>query len=223
MMEEAINKLTGERVRVKMAGRTDTGVHARGQVVSFRTDSPLPQETFVRGLNHYLPEDIAVKEAYRVEDSLEVRRHATSREYRYSIVNSCTRSPLRKRHACQVPEDLDIEAMSRACRLLVGKHDFASFVTSKGKYGKSTIREIYRAEAVREGDTVTITIAASSFLPHQVRNMVGTLIRVGQNKMTVEEFKEVLEARAPGRGGPTAPAHGLCLEKVSYPVPLGER
>ena len=223
MIEEALCNLTGKRTRVKMAGRTDTGVHARGQVISFRTESPLPPETFVRGLNYYMPKDIAVKEAFRVEDSLDVRRHATSREYRYSIVNSPTRSPLRMRYACQVPGKLDIEAMSQACRLLVGKHDFASFVTHRGKHSKSTVREIYRAEVVKEGDAVTITMVASSFLSHQVRNTVGALIRVGQGKITVEEFKEVLEEKAQGRAGPTVPAHGLCLERVGYPVPLGER
>ena len=113
--------------------------------------------------------------------------------------------------------------MNRACRLLIGKHDFASFVTRAEKHRKNTVREIYRAEVEKEGETVTITMVASSFLPHQVRNTAGALIRIGQGKMTVQEFKDILEAITPGMAGPTAPAYGLCLEKVYYPAPLGER
>ncbi|MBI2957708.1 MAG: tRNA pseudouridine synthase A, partial [Chloroflexi bacterium] len=128
-LEKAITRLTGERRRVLAASRTDTGVHAWGQVASFRTGAQYPAEVFRSALNHYLPEDIAVRSAHRVRDDFNVLRQATGREYEYHILNSRTRSPLRKGRAHLVPQPLDVEAMARAARDLEGTHDFASFVT----------------------------------------------------------------------------------------------
>jgi len=217
-IESALWKLTGERIRVMAASRTDTGVHAKGQVVSFRTSSPLPLIAFIRGLNYYLPEDIAVKEAFRVKDSFNVRRHAISREYNYYILNRPTRSPIRRGFVHLVPQPLDIGLMNEACQYLVGEHDFASFATSlEGSNVKSTVRRVHQARIEKNGDLVILNMVANSFLPHQVRNTAGTLIRVGLGKMTVDEFRSILEARKPGLAGPTAPAHGLCLIGVSYP------
>ena len=218
--EKAIGKLTGERARVISASRTDAGVHARGQVVSFMTRSLLPPQTFVKGMNHHLPEDIAVKAAHKVNNSFNVRRNAISREYSYCILNSSVRSPLKQRFAYLVSGRLDIEAMNRACKCLLGKHDFASFVTRLGGELKSTIRDVHRAELRRKGELVIFDIAANSFLPHQVRNTVGSLIRVGLGKMNIEEFYSIMEARMPGLAGPTVPAHGLCLMRVNYPSPV---
>ena len=219
-IEAALEKLTGERVRIAAASRTDAGVHARGQVVSFKTRSLLPLEAFVKGLNYYLPEDIAVKGASRVDDSFNVRRNAISREYQYNILNSLTRSPTRRGFAHLVNGRLDIGAMNQACQALIGKHDFASFVTGDETGVKSTIRNIYRAEIERNGGLVVIKIVANSFLPHQVRNTVGALIRVGLGKMTVDEFNDILQVRKPGQAGPTAPACGLCLMRINYPEPF---
>jgi tRNA pseudouridine38-40 synthase len=202
-----------------MASRTDAGVHARGQVVSLRTDSALPLEAFVHGLNHHLPADIAVKGAHVVDDGFDVRRGARSREYKYYILNSPTRSPLRERFVGRVRGGLDVAAMRRACRALVGKHDFASFV-SGDTAGRSTVRNVIKAEIERDGDMIVFTMEASSFLPHQVRHTVGALLEVGQGKMTAEEFGELVEARQPGLAAPTAPAGGLCLERVNYPRPF---
>ena len=129
-IEESLLKLTGQKSRIKGASRTDAGVHAQGQVASFRTRSSLPLQTFVKGLNHYLPEDIAIKEAFRISDSFDVRRRAISREYKYYIWNSSTRSPLRRSSAHLVSDNLDTEAMNQACQALIGKHNFASFATS---------------------------------------------------------------------------------------------
>jgi tRNA pseudouridine38-40 synthase len=221
-IEEAILKLTGERRRVLSASRTDVGVHARGQVVSFHTNSSLPLSSFVKGLNYYLPEDIAVKEAYRIKDSFSIRRDAVSREYHYAIINSPTRSPLRQRFAHQVKQRLNHKAMHRACQALIGEHDFASFISRLEPYVKSTIKNVYQAEVSREEDLVTFRITANSFLPHQVRNTVGPLIKVGLGKMTAEEFQSLVEAKKIGLAGPTAPACGLCLMKISYPIPLEE-
>jgi len=216
-IEKALRKLTGERIRVLAASRTDTGVHAREQVVSFRTKSSLPPPTFIKGLNYYLPGDIAVKDTFRVSDSLNVRRDAISREYNYYILNSPTRSPIRRGFAYLVTGHLDIGMMNEACQHLIGEHDFASLATSMESKIKSTVRRIYRAKIERDGDLVIFNIEASSFLPHQVRNTVGALVRVGLGKMTVAEFSSILEARTPGLAGPTAPACGLCLMRVNYP------
>ena len=151
-MEKALWELTGERIRVMAASRTDAGVHAKGQVVNFRTRSPLPLQTFVNGLNYYLPRDIAIKAAYRVDDSFNVRRDAISREYSYYILNSLTRSPVREGFSYRVGGHLDIEAMNQACQALIGEHDFISFGSSMGIGTKSTVRRMYQAEMERDGE-----------------------------------------------------------------------
>ncbi len=215
--EKALWKLTGEKSRLRAASRTDAGVHAKGQVVSFRTGSSLPPKTFINGLNYYLPRDIAVKAAYRVGDFFNVRRNAISREYSYYILNSRTRSPIRKGFSCLVGGHLDIEAMNQACQALIGEHDFASFASSIGSEVKSTIRRLYRAEIETDGELAVFNMVASSFLPHQVRNTVGALIRVGLGKMTVDEFYRIIEVKKPGLARPMAPACGLCLMRINYP------
>ncbi len=215
--ETALWKLTGERSRVIAASRTDAGVHAKGQVVSFRTRSSLPVETFINGLNYYLPRDIAVKAAHRVSDSFNVRRSALSREYNYYILNSRTRSPIREGFSYLVGGHLDIEAMNQACQALIGEHDFASFASSIGVEIKNTIRRAYRAETEKDGELAIFNMVANSFLPHQVRNTVGALIRVGLGKMTIDEFHRIIEAKKPGLAGPTAPARGLFLMQINYP------
>ena len=219
-MEKALQKLTGERTRLVVASRTDAGVHARGQVAAFRTRSTLPLQTFISGLNHYLPGDIAVKAAHRAGDSFNVRRRALSREYSYYILNSLTRSPLKKGLSYLVAEHLDIEAMNGACQALIGEHDFASFASSIGAEIRNTIRRVYRAEMERDGELVIFNMVANSFLPHQVRNTVGALIRVGSGKMSVAEFHSIIEAKKPGLAGPAAPACGLCLMQVNYTRPF---
>ncbi|MBA7485018.1 tRNA pseudouridine synthase A [subsurface metagenome] len=221
-LEKALERLTGDRARVAAASRTDTGVHARGQVVTFRTRSPLTPQTFINGLNYYLPEDIAVKAAYRVDNSFNVRRHALSREYDYYILNNPTRSPIRESFSYLVAKELDIEAMNLVCQALVGEHDFASFASRIGVEIKSTRRRVYQARVGRDGELVVFNMVANSFLPHQVRNTVGALIRVGLGRMTAGEFHSIMEAKKPGLAGPAAPARGLCLMKVNYGHPFEE-
>jgi tRNA pseudouridine38-40 synthase len=218
-IEKALKMLTREKIRVKMASRTDAGVHACGQVVGFDTGASLPLDAFVDGLNHFLPTAIAVKQAHRAVDGFDVRRQAISREYEYYILNSPTRSPLRHKYTYRVEGELDITVMNRACKALVGRHDFASFVASESTAKqKITMRDVFKAEVIRDGDTAIFKMVASSFLPHQVRNTVGALIKVGQGRMTVEEFHNMIDAAEPGLAGPTAPATGLCLTRVNYPV-----
>ena len=220
-VEKALKKLTGERRRVIAASRTDAGVHAKGQVASFRTGSALPIHNFINGLNYYLPRDIAVRAAYRVSDSFHVRRDALSREYSYYILNSPIRSPMSEGFSYLVASPLDVEAMNRACQALIGEHDFASFASRDGARLRSTVRCVFTAELERDGEMVIFHMVANSFLPHQVRNTVGALIRVGLGKMSVDEFHSIVEAKKPGTAGPTAPACGLCLNRINYSVPLG--
>ena len=222
-VEKALWKLTGKKIRVMGASRTDAGVHARGQVVSFRTGSSHSLQTFVNGLNYYLPKDIAVKAAYRVKDSFSTRRHAVSREYNYCILNSWTRSPLRESYAYRLARHLDIEAINQACQVIIGEHDFASFTSGIGVGLKSTTRRVQRAEMSENGELAVFNVVANSFLPHQVRNTVGALIRVGLGRMNGDEFYSIMERKKPGLAGPTAPACGLCLLQVNYPHPFEDK
>jgi tRNA pseudouridine38-40 synthase len=224
-LEKAIRKLTGERIRIKIASRTDAGVHARGQVAGFLTSSALPFKAYINGLNFYLPPDIAVQEAFKTDGPYDVRRRAVSREYKYFILTSRARSPMRQGFTCRVNGSLDTAAMDRACRALIGRHDFASFVASEETARqKRTVRDVFKAEVTQDGDLITFDIVANAFLPHQVRNMAGSLIKVGQGKMTVKEFEDIVQAKTPGLAGPTAPANALCLVRINYPGPFeGDR
>ena len=222
-IERGIEKLTGEKSRIIGASRTDSGVHARGQVVSFRTGSSVGVGAFIGGLNYYLPRDIAVRAAYHVREEVNVRRDAVSREYRYCILNSATRSPLLAEFSYLVPGKLDTTAMHQAAQSLLGEHDLISFATSLDDKKRKTVRRVYRAEVTRQDEIVAFTIVANSFLPHQVRNTVGSLVRVGQGKMQPDEFRSIIEAKQAGLAGPAAPACGLCLIRVNYPYSFEEK
>ncbi|MBE0430909.1 MAG: tRNA pseudouridine(38-40) synthase TruA [Dehalococcoidia bacterium] len=219
-LEQAIRRVCGQSGRVMAASRTDAGVHARGQVAGFRAKSTLDIMTLVRALNHYLPEDIAVKAAYRAGDDFDVRRDALSREYHYRILNSSTRSPLDRAFSLFVPRKLDTGAMNEACRLIAGEHDFASFASSL-EAGKSTRRNVHEAGVETKGDFIIFRVVANSFLPHQVRSTVGMLIRLGLGQLGMDEFRDIMEARSLGLAGPVSPACGLCLMKVNYAGALG--
>lgn len=219
-VEQAIGRFCGQSSRVIAASRTDTGVHARGQVASFWTKSTVDTVTLVRALNYYLPEDIAVKAAYKAGNDFSVRRDAVSREYCYYILTGNTRSPLNRRFASFVPRILDIQAMNEGCQLIKGEHDFVSFASSMA-VNRSTLRNVHEAAVERKGDVVLFRIVADSFLPHQVRSTVGLLVRLGLGKIHIEDFRDIMEARSLGLAGPVSPACGLCLTKVNYAGPLG--
>jgi tRNA pseudouridine38-40 synthase len=211
--------LTGEKRRVQSASRTDAGVHARGQVVCFRTTTKLDPPVIVRALNHYLPDDVAVKEAYRVKPDFNVRGDAVSREYEYRILNSRVRSPLNENFVYQVAGKLNMRNMNEVSQILKGKHDFASFASALGAV-KSTIRTVHEAKFIRKSNMVIFKIIANSFLPHQVRNIVGLLVRVGLGFVKSDEFRRIMDARKTGSAGPAAPPCGLYLVKVNYPFDL---
>jgi tRNA pseudouridine38-40 synthase len=219
-LEQAIRRFCGQSSRVMAASRTDAGVHARGQVVCFWAKPKLDTMTLVRAMNYYLPRDIAVKAAYRASDDFNVRRDALNREYRYYILNSDTRSPFSQSFALFVPKMLDIQAMNEACQLIRGEHDFASFASSLDD-SKSTLRNVYEAGIESKEELTIFRIVANSFLPHQVRSTMGLLIKIGLGKISIEDFRDIMEAKSLGLAGPVSPACGLFLEKVNYPKPLG--
>jgi len=218
-LEQAITKLTQEKRRVIAASRTDAGVHAKGQVVSFWTTYGLSSQVWVKALNYYLPNDIVVKQAFNLAEDFNIRRDAVSREYKYYILNSKVKSVFAKGLTYFVRKPLDLMTMHEACQILEGKHDFASFATFLGKV-LNTVRTVYEARIRKKGELVIFHVVADSFLPHQVRNTVGLLIRLGLDRIGIIDFRQILEARTIGLAGPTAPACGLYLTKINYSRPL---
>jgi len=215
-LEGALRRLTGAGCRVALAGRTDAGVHARGQVASFPTGAPYDIGAFVGGLNRWLPDDIAVRRAAEVPPDFDPRRRARRRLYRYLIYNDPVPSPLLRGRAWHLEEPLDMGAMAQAAASLVGRHDFAAFAAELANPRASTVRTVYRIELRRRGRLLVLLTEAGSFLPHQVRRTVGALAQVGLGRQTPQEFAAMLQEARPGVAGPTAPAQGLCLMRVTY-------
>ena len=215
-LEKAIARFTNERPRVQGAGRTDAGVHALGQVVAFETASTHEEEVFVRALNYHLPEDIAVKAAYRTDCKFDPRRSALSRRYGYTINCSPTHSPLRRRTSLHLHGPLSVGKMRKAAKTLVGTHDFARFAGPPGSAGAGTVREIYEAKVNRKGEMVTFEVEANAFLPHQVRRMAGALVDVGRGSLGLDEFTTTVDVGACDYVPPALPAKGLCLLNVKY-------
>ncbi len=215
-LEKAITRLTRENTRVSGAGRTDSGVHALGQVVAFDTEAEYPPETFVKALNHYLPDDIAVREAYRVDSGFDPRRMALSRLYIYRMYTGATRSPLIRRTTYRVGAGLKLKRMRRAARHLVGVHDFAEFAGPLEWPDASTVREIFEARIRSKGDEITMEIEGNAFLPHQVRRMAGALVDVGQGRLTPAELKSMVDGDEVDAVAHSLPPQGLCLVKIEY-------
>jgi tRNA pseudouridine38-40 synthase len=214
-LERALEILLKEPVRVTGAGRTDSGVHALGQVASFRTARDVPLKAFVAGLNSLLPRDIAVRSAAEERPGFDARRAASGKRYRYRIINRRTRAPLEQRYAWEVFPALDVVAMQEGARALVGRHDFSAFRAGDCQ-ASTTVRELRSLEIRRDGDGLVMEVEATAFLKHMVRNIAGTLVEVGRGKRPARALGEVLDSKDRARAGPTAPAHGLCLVEVYY-------
>jgi len=218
-LERAVERITGERLRVIASGRTDAGVHAFGQVVALRTESQLPADVFQRALNAELPRDIAVLEAVDAADGFHPIRDAVGKRYRYVIHDGPVRDVFRRQYCWQCQNRLDHAGMSRAARALVGTHDFSSFETS-GAERNDSIRTVYELQVERgrgvEKDLITIEIEADGFLYNMVRAIVGTLVEVGRGAQPECWVAEVLAAADRRAAGPTAPPQGLFLLRVDY-------
>lgn len=215
-LEKALAKVLKVAVKTAAAGRTDAGVHATGQVVSFGTPKVIPQEAWVPALNAVLPRDIAVWHAEEVSPDFHARHSATSRSYRYSVVHRGPRAPLKARFASWIEGPLDTDAMQQVWTSLLGTHDFAAF-GSTGSDPASPIITVSQARLIDEGDTLHFEITADHFLYHMVRRLVGTALRVGRGVLSVEGFRDTWNGTAPKPSGPTAPPHGLTFVEVGYP------
>jgi tRNA pseudouridine38-40 synthase len=209
-LEAALSRLNrGERVVVDGAGRTDTGVHAIGQVIAFTYDGVVPEPRLQRAVNALLPPDVAIRDVRRVPEGFSPRYAARYREYRYTVWNG-PRSPLRERQALGVRAPLDISAMADAGSAFLGRHDFSAF----GGGNRSPVRTVHEVRVRREGRLVTIDVRAESFIRGQVRRMVGCLLEVGLGKTDVAAIRAALAGREPALNGAAAPAKGLCLRRV---------
>ncbi|RKY00330.1 tRNA pseudouridine(38-40) synthase TruA [Candidatus Poribacteria bacterium] len=217
VIQDAIKQLTGEDVRLKAAGRTDSGVHAICQVANFFTESKMSTEEMHRALNAILPGDVAIISVEEVDEKFDARYSAISRRYRYTILNRNYPSAIMRNFVYFYPEPLDAELMNKAIKVLEGTHDFSSFRRSGDE--RSPTRTVIEAKCWREGDLVRVEIEAKSFLRGMVRAIVGTLLMLNKEKPEdpAARMKEILDARDRSAAGPSVPPHGLCLIKVRYP------
>ena len=214
-LEEALAKLLTHETSVLGASRTDSGVHARGQVASFRTERTIPLVGIRRGLNSMLPDAIAIRDATEVPDDFHPRFSATGKHYRYTILARRDRSPQWRHRAWHHPDPLALPAMVEASRALTGEHDFSAF-RAAGCSAKTTVRRIESIAVTRREDFVDIDVRGNAFLRNMVRILVGTLVEVGTGERTIVEVPEIIASRDRKRAGQTAPAQGLELVEVHY-------
>jgi tRNA pseudouridine38-40 synthase len=216
VIEEALARITGETVRLVGSGRTDAGVHARGQVANFITTSTVPQRAFVHGLNSLLPFDIAVLQAEEAPLTFHARFAALWKTYEYRILNRPVRSPLNHLHAWWIAGPLDIAALEKAVQVLPGEHDFLAFRAAGSRPGQTRRRVREAVWHCQPGGWLNFTITANGFLRGMVRSLVGTLVEIGKGKYPPEYLSEVLERLDRRLAGPTAPSQGLFLVEVEY-------
>ena len=211
-----LERVLQESVKLSVAGRTDAGVHARGQVASFTTGSSVPPERLQKALNGALAPEVVVLDAVHAPEGFDARFSAAAREYVYRIHEAALPDPFTARFVWSRPGHLGQRPMRDAARLLVGEHDFASFCRHPGG-NRSTVRDLRRLTVGRQGDVLSIRGVANAFLHHMVRSLVGTLVAVGEGTLEAGAMPALLEARDREAAGPPAPARGLTLERVSYP------
>jgi len=216
-LERALSKIANKPIEVICAGRTDTGVNATNQVVHFETEQVRKDAGWTLGVNTHLPDDIAVTWVKTVDDSFHARFSATARRYRYIIYNNRLRSAILSYGISHCHFPLDEKLMHTAAQHLIGKHDFTSFRTVHCQ-SHSAVRTIQHCHVSRQGQYIIVDIKANAFLHHMVRNIVGSLMRVGQSKEPTEWIKEVLELKNRCMAGVTAPPEGLYFVEVDYPA-----
>ena len=216
VLTAAIEALSGEKIPVQGAGRTDAGVHARGQVAHVDLTKDWDTDTVRDALNaHLRPHPVAILAAERVMDGFNARTSAIKRHYLYRIINRRADLTLDAGHAWRVPRPLDAAAMHAAAQRLVGKHDFTTFRSTECQ-AKSPVKTLDRLDVLRDSDELHVTAVARSFLQHQVRSMVGSLVHVGEGKWSVDDLTSALAARDRAACGQVAPPHGLYLVRVEY-------
>ena len=214
VLSRAIGRVLGDEPKLSVAGRTDAGVHARGQVASFVARDDVDLERLQRSINGMLAPEIVANDVRRAPDGFDARFSATARDYRYRIDTGPWPDPFEARFVWHRPGDLDVTAMREATRTLIGEHDFASFC--RRPQSGDTVRRLERLSIALAGNRVEIAARANAFLHQMVRALVGTLVRVGDGKLDPAEVSEILAARDRSRASQMAPAHGLTLERVVY-------
>ena len=216
VLNDKLSKLTGEDIHVIGASRTDSGVHALGNVAVFDTESPIPPDRMAYALNQKLSEDIVVVRSEEVPLDWHPRyQKQVTKTYEYHIYNAAFPNPLKRRYSAFVSFPMDIEKMRKGAFFLVGEHDFASFC-SAGSQAETTVRTIYELDVARDGEEIIIRVTGNGFLYNMVRIIAGTLMEAGCGRMEPEKMREVLAAGDRAAAGPTAPACGLILVKYEY-------
>lgn len=215
-LEGVLANLNGGPVKVHGSGRTDQGVHARGQVAHFDMEKAFSPRDLNRALNALLPEDIRVIKVQKAADGFHARKHAAEKVYCYFIWNGETMPPTERLDHLHVAQKLDIEAMRRAAEMLVGRHDFAAFTANPNRVVESTVRELFDLLVRKRGNEVVIVARGEGFLYKMVRSLAGWLLRVGKGEVAPEETSAILESRIRTARVPTAKPQGLFLWKVSY-------
>jgi tRNA pseudouridine38-40 synthase len=218
-LEDALSKVLGEPIVTSAAGRTDAGVHALGQVVSFKTNAPVADPTDLkRRLNSMCGPAIAILDAAEAQDGFDARFSAIGRTYEYAILHREVHDPFSRATTWHHPEPLDVEAMRKAAQSFLGEHDFTSF--GRVENGRSPVRRVEEIEVDQHDEVVIIRIAANSFVQQMVRSIVGTLVKIGEGKLHPEDVETILLAKDRAAAGPVAPPHGLFLVAVTYPEEL---
>lgn len=212
---EALESLTGCKVKVNGASRTDAGVSALGQVANIRIDTPVPVENLAKALTQKLPKQIAIEQAIEVDTNFDAISSTKSKMYRYSIYTGTTRPVLKIKHCWHRPGELDRTAMAEAAEKLVGKKDFKSFAAAADER-QSSVRTIIHCDVDKKQDWVYIDVEADGFLYNMVRNIVGTLVEIGRGRWQPAIIEKILEAKDRNTAGPIAPAEGLCLMWIKY-------
>ena len=216
ILEEKIGVVTGEKVSLVASGRTDAGVHALGQVANFRTSSRIPTEDMGRAVNSLIPGDIAIREVEEISEDFHARFSAKSKLYEYRILNRPVPSPMERNFSWHISRKLELNKMRQAAEVLLGKHDFSSFRSAHSD-NFNPVRTLMIVEIRRRRNRiVTIRMRANAFLKQMARNIVGTLVSVGKNKINPEDLKAILEARDRTKAEMAAPPRGLFLVEVEY-------
>ncbi len=215
-IEKALRMILNQDIKISGSGRTDAGVHAFGQVATFKADTGIPPQNIKKGVNSLIKQPIVIRDCHIMEDAFHARYNAVSKEYHYFILNREDPCAIGRSYQWHIRHPLDIEVMNQCCNEITGVFDFKSFENT-GSPRSSTVREIFFSHVSSlDNNRLVFKICASGFLRYMVRNLIGTIVLAGLNKITVPEFKKILEAKDRTKAGPTAPAHGLFLKKVNY-------
>ena len=214
-LNKAINELTGETTEVIGASRTDSGVHAKGNVAVFDTESSIPAEKFMYAINSLLPDDVTVVESKEADGDFHPRHCRSVKTYEYRIYTSRINNPLKRRFAFRFPTDLNVEKMDEAAKYFIGVHDFKSFCCVRTQ-AETTIREIFSADVFRDDEDIVIRVTGAGFLYNMVRIIAGSLMEVGSGKYESVHIKEVLEGTDRTLAGPTAEPQGLTLISIDF-------